>query len=73
MTCTNDIYSDTFESKMDPYFKSDYLTNDRLMGRLDQDSARSALATTRPRGSRYWGNAPLGMRIIGNGHQKAVS
>lgn len=75
MKCTNDIYSDTFESRMDIYFTSGYTEAAYVKyTRWDKDGARSALALTRPRrGSRHWGNAPLGMRIIRDGDKKTVS
>lgn len=75
MKCTNDIYSDDFESKLDPYFTSGYVEAAYTRySRFDKNDARSALATKRPRAhSRHWGNAPLGMRMIRNEPQKTVS
>lgn len=69
MKPTNDVYSDDFQSMLDPYFTSGYVESDKFRYSLwDKDRARSALALTRPRKStRHWGNATLGTRFIGQG------
>lgn len=59
----NDVFSPAFESKLDDYFTSKY-QQDRngRFSRIDKDEARSMLAPTRkPRGSKFWGNAQLGV------------
>lgn len=49
MTTTNDVHSKTFESKMDSFFTTAYqLDKWSRYARMDKDTARSALATTRP-------------------------
>jgi hypothetical protein len=62
---TNDIYSESFESKCDPYFTAAYQEDQwGRYRRWDKDAARSALATTRPRRAAVWAQGTLGMRMI---------
>lgn len=56
MKSTNDVHSEEFESKLDPFFTS--AVTEGQWGkyeRWDKDLARSALATTKPLRSKSWG------------------
>ena len=58
---TNDIHSDHFQSKLDPFFSSkEKEPKDGNYTRWGKDDARSALATTRH--SRYWTQGIIGVK-----------
>ena len=60
---TNDVHSENFESKLDPFFTSE-VKSDRWgkYSSWGKDEARSALAPTRKPRSRDWCKGELGVR-----------
>ena len=57
---TNDVHSQDFESKIDPFFTSqEKEAKGTNFTRWGKDDARSALATTRH--SRYWTQGIIGV------------